>query len=225
MKLLKISKRVNEHERCLCLWAPWITVVWDHGSVVCKGTDEFELVIKYLAYGPVFYWGNRDTEKLGERSKFDGLQFTKIQPRYAEQRQRRIDQRDYFEAKEQLVRQGKRKNPADMSYPERHEATKDIISKMKFSENFMHLMTTPVAKLALERGEECKDDVTGELLTEEMFARDKERYKRISPPNDGLLSFKKAENGEGYESVNIPGFETAQIESGLSQRLQLEDGQ
>ena len=224
MNFLKISKRQNEHERCLCVWTPWITVVWDHGSVVCKGTDEFELVIKYLAYGPVFYWGNRDTEKLGERSKFDGLQFTKIQPRYAEQRQRRIDQRDYFEAKEQLVRQGKKKNPADMTYSERHEATKDIISKMKFSENFMHLMTTPVAKLALERGEECKDDVTGELLTEEMFARDKEKNLRLGVPNAGLLGFKKAEEGEGYEAINIPGSEQREISSGQVDRPQLGGG-
>jgi hypothetical protein len=193
--------------------------VWDFGSVQCRGTDEFELVIKYRAWGPIFYGGNRDIEKLGERSKFDRFQFTKIQPRYAEMRKRRIESRDYYEAKDQLVRQRRKKNPADMTYPERHAATMEVVGKMKFTENFVHLMTTPVAKLALERGEECKDNVTGELLTEELFQRDKERYKRIAPPNSGILYFEKAGVGEGYKSVNVSGFEATQIESGETLKL------
>ncbi len=222
MKFIKFTKRINEYENCLILWTPWTTVVWDRGSIQCRGTDEFELVIKYRAWGPVLYFGNRDIEKLGERDKFDKFQWTRIQPRYAEARKKKIEDRDYFEHKDQLVRQRKRKNPADMTYPERRAATLEVISKMKFTENFVHLMTTPYARLALERGEECRDDVTGELLTEEMFARDKERYKRISPPNTGILGFKKAENGEGYEAIKVKGFENAQIESSVGQRLQLE---
>ena len=222
MKLFKLTKRQNEHERCLCLWTPWFTVVWDFGSVQCRGTDEFELVIKYKAYGPVFYGGNRDVEKLGERSKFDKFQITRIQPRYAELRKRRIEERDFYEHLEQLVREGKRKNPADMNYSERHQATREAIAKMKFSENFMHLMTTPVAKLALERGEECRDDVTGELLTEEMFARDKQKYVSQGLPNGGILGFKRSESGEGYEAINVPGAELRQVASGHVDRPQLE---
>jgi hypothetical protein len=49
VKFLKFIKRENEHERCLALWTPWLTVLWDFGSVQCRGTDEFELVIKYRA--------------------------------------------------------------------------------------------------------------------------------------------------------------------------------
>jgi hypothetical protein len=198
--------------------------VWDRGSIQCRGTDEFELVIKYKAWGPLFYWGNRDIEKLGERSKFDKLQWTRIQPRYAELRKRKIDERDFYEHREQQVRQGRKKNPADMTYPERHAATLESIKKMKFSDNFMHLMTTPYGKLALERGEKCRDDVTGELLTEEMFQRDKEKYKRIAPPNIGILGFKRAESGEGYDAIKVKGFEKVQIESSVGQKLQLEDG-
>ena len=108
MAIVRVYKRENELERCLCLWTQWFTVVWDFGSVQCRGTDEFELVIKYKAWGPIFYWGNRDTEKLGERAKFDRFQFARIQPRYAEQRKLRIDSRDYYENKEQLVRDGKK---------------------------------------------------------------------------------------------------------------------
>jgi hypothetical protein len=205
MKSIKLTKRLNEHENCLILWTPWTTVVWDRGSIQCRGTDEFELVIKYRAWGPIFYFGNRDIEKLGERSKFDSFQWTRIQPRYAESRARRISDRDYFENKEQLVRQRKRKNPAD----------------------FMHLMTTPYGKLALERGEECKDDATGELLTEDMYARDKEKNLRIAPrTGGGLLGFKRAENGEGYGTIRrVPAIETMEITSGQSEILQLEDGQ
>jgi hypothetical protein len=227
MKYIKLTKRLNEHENCLILWTPWTTVVWDRGSIQCRGTDEFELVIKYRAWGPIFYFGNRDIEKLGERSKFDSFQWTRIQPRYAESRARRISDRDYFENKEQLVRQRKRKNPADMTYPERHAATLEVISKMKFSDNFMHLMTTPYGKLALERGEECKDDATGELLTEDMYARDKEKNLRIAPrTGGGLLGFKRAENGEGYGTIRrVPAIETMEITSGQSEILQLEDGQ
>jgi hypothetical protein len=199
--------------------------VWDRGSIQCRGTDEFELVIKYRAWGPIFYFGNRDIEKLGERSKFDSFQWTRIQPRYAEARARKIGDRDYFEHKEQLVRQKKRKNPADMTYPERHAATLEVISKMKFSENFIHLMTTPVCKLALERGETVIDDVDGRLLTEQLFLEEKENYKRISPPNTGILGFKRSENGEGYEAINVKGFENAKIESSVGQQLQLKDGQ
>jgi hypothetical protein len=226
VKFLKLTKRQNEHERCLALWTPWLTVLWDFGSVQCRGTDEFELVIKYKAYGPILYFGNRDIERLGERSKFDRLQWTKIQPRYAEQRKRRIDERDYYERKEQDVRLGKRKNPADMTYPERHEATMEAVKKMKFTDNFVHLMSTPYAKLALERGEVCIDDVTGEQLTEEMFQRDKEKNLRLSPPNMGLIGFKKLEDGEGYESIRrVPAVEKLGIASGQVDRMQLEEGQ
>lgn len=225
MKLFKLSKRHNEHERCLCLWTPWLTVIWDFGSVQCRGTDEFELVIKYRAWGPILYFGNRDIEKLGERSKFERLQFTKIQRRYAEQRKKRIDDRDFFEHKEQLVRQGKRKDPSTMTYDERHAATMEAVKLMKFSKNFMHLMTTPYAKLALERGEICVDDVTGEILTEEMFQRDKEKNLRLSPPNSGLIGFKKLECGEGYESIRrVPAAESLGITNGVTQTQQLGDG-
>ena len=50
----------------------------DFGSIICRGTDEFELVIKHRACGPIFYCGNRDIENLGERNKFDQFQFTKV---------------------------------------------------------------------------------------------------------------------------------------------------
>ena len=225
MKYIKLSKRENELERCLCLWTQWFTVVWDFGSVQCRGTDEFELVIKYKAWGPIFYWGNRDTEKLGERAKFDRFQFARIQPRYAEQRKLRIDSRDYYENKEQLVREGKKRNPADMTYPERHEETAKAIREMKFSENFVHVMTTPCAKLALERGEEVRDDVDGRLLTMEEYESDKQKYIREPLPNIGLLGFKRAKEGEGYEAINVPGIERREITGGESQRLRLEDGQ
>jgi hypothetical protein len=87
-------------------------------------------------------------------------------------------------------------------------------------------MTTPYGKLALERGEECKDDVTGELLTEEMFARDKEKNLRILPrTGDGLLAFKKEDDGEGYRDVKIPLAALKEISEGKVKRLQLEDGQ
>ena len=228
MKLLRLTKRENELERCIALWTPWLTLLWDFGSVQCRGTDEFELVIKHKAWGPVFYWGNRDIEKLGERSKFDKLQFAKIQPRYAELRKRRIDERDFYEHREQLVREGKRKHPSDMTYAERHAATMAEVGKMKFSESFVHLMTTPVAKLALERGEECHDDVTGELLTEELFDRDKQKYIPVGVPNSGILGFKKvdAKDGIGYEyaPIAVPGAELRQVQSGASQVPQLEDG-
>ena len=228
MKRLKFSKRENEHERCLCLWTPWFTVLLDFGSVQCRGTDEFELVIKYRAWGPVFYWGNRDIEKLGERSKFDRFQFTKIQPRYAEQRKKRIDDRDFFEHREQLVREGKRKDPSTMTYEERHAATMEAIKKMEFSEQFVHLMTTPVCKLALERGEIVVDDVDGRLLTEQLFLEEKEKYVRESTAGPILLGFKKvqADDGIGYEyaTINVPVAAGKQVESGISNSLQLEDG-
>lgn len=224
MKFLKVSKRENEHERCLCLWTPWVTVVWDFGSIQCRGTDEFELVIKHKAWGPVFYWGNRDLEKLGERSKFDKFQFTKIQPRYAEQRKKRIDSRDFFERKEQNVRYGRKKNPADMTYAERHAATKEAIKQMKFSENFVHLMTTPVCKLALERGDVVVDDVDGRILTEKLFLEEQAKYVRQGFPNLGILGFKRSESGEGYEAITIPGAELRKIQSEASQLPQLEDG-
>ena len=230
MKFLKLTKRENEYERCLALWTPWVTVVWDFGSVQCRGTDEFELVIKYRAWGPIFYWGNRDIEKLGERSKFDKFQWTKIQPRYAELRKRRIDERDYYERKEQDVRLGKKKNPADMTYPERHEATMEAVRKMKFTDNFMHLMTTPVAKLALERGEVVEDigfdgTHTGKFLTQEWFDKDKKEYVPVGLPSGGILGFKRSETGEGYETINVPGAELRQFASGVSQVPQLGEGQ
>ncbi len=227
MKFLKLSKRENELEKCLCIWTPWMTVVWDFGSIACKGTDEFELVIKYKAWGPVFYGGNRDIEKLGERSKFDRFQFTKIQPRYKEQRKRRIDERDFYEHKEQLVREGKRKNPADMTYDERHGATMESVKEMKFSANFVHMMTTPVAKLALERGEVVTDSNTGEILTPEIYAAHKEKSLKIPVRNAGVLGFKRAKDGEGYEPITVPGFVAAEIASGegAAPKLQLEDGQ
>ena len=229
MKFLKLTKRENEYERCLALWTPWVTVVWDFGSVQCRGTDEFELVIKYRAWGPVLYWGNRDIEKLGERSKFDRLQWTKIQTRYAELRKRRIDERDYYERKEQDVRLGKKKNPADMTYPERHEATMEAVRKMKFTDNFMHLMT-PVAKLALERGEVVEDidfdgTHTGKFLTQEWFEEDKKKYVPVGLPSGGILGFKRSETGEGYETINVPGAELRQFASGVSQVPQLGEGQ
>lgn len=230
MKFLKFIKRENEHERCLALWTPWLTVLWDFGSVQCRGTDEFELVIKYRAWGPILYFGNRDIEKLGERSKFDGLQIAKIQPRYAEQRKKRIDDRDFFEHKEQLVREGKRKDPSTMTYPERHEATMEAVRKMKFTDNFMHLMTTPVAKLALERGEVVEDidfdgTHTGKFLTAEWFEDDKKKYVPVGLPSGGILGFKKAESGEGYEAISVPGAELRQVASGQVDRPQLGEGQ
>lgn len=224
MKLLKLTKRQNEHEKCVCLWTPWLSVIWDFGSVQCRGTDEFELVIKYRAWGPVFYWGNRDIEKLGERDKFDKFQFTKIQPRYAELRKRRIEERDYYEHRAEQVRLGKRKDPSTMPYEERHEATMETVAKMKFSDNFVHLMTTPTAKLALERGEEVRDDKDGRLLTVEEFEADKQKYIRQGLPNGGILGFKRSESGEGYDSINVPGAEMRQVQSAQVDKLMLEDG-
>ena len=227
MKFIKIIKRENEYVGCLALWTPWFTILWDFGSVQCRGTDEFELVIKYKAWGPILYWGNRDVEKLGERDKFDWFQFAKIQPRYKEQRKRRIDERDYYEHKEQLVRQGKRKDPSLMTYDERHAATMDAVKKMKFSAEFCHLMTTPTAKLALERGEEVKDTDTGEILTHEIFDAHKQKSLKIPVRNAGILGWKRAESGEGYEAIKVPGFIPPEITSGdgVTPKLQLEDGQ
>jgi hypothetical protein len=211
MKLLKLTKRQNEHERCLVFWTPWMTVVFDFGSVQCRGTDEFELVIKHRAWGPVFYWGNRDIEKLGERNKFDSFQFTRIQPRYAELRKKRIDDRDFYEIREQLVREGKRKNPADMTYAERHAATMDAVKRMEFSNNFVHLMTTPAAKLALERGEIVTDDVTGEVLTEKIYDEHAEKSLKLPIRSGGILGFKKAKDRDGYEAICVPGMERRQM--------------
>ena len=224
MKLLKLSKRQNELEKCLCLWTPIFTLLWDFGSVQCRGTDEFELVIKYKAWGPILYWGNRDIEKLGERSKFDKFQFTRIQSRYKELRKRRIDERDFYEHREQLVREGKRKNPADMTYSERHQATMDSVGKMKFSAEFCYMMTTPVAKLALERGEPVVDTDTGEVLTAEIYEAHKEKSLKI-PVRNAVLGFKRSESGEGYEAVTVPGFVAPEITSSEAPKLQLEDGQ
>lgn len=230
MKFLKLTKRENEHERCLALWTPWLTVVWDFGSIQCRGTDEFELVIKYRAWGPIFYWGNRDIEKLGERAKFDRIQWTKIQPRYAEQRKKRIDDRDFFEHREQLVREGKIKDPSTMTYEERHAATMESVRKMKFSENFVHLMTTPVCKLALERGEVVEDidfdgTHTGKFLTQERFDKDKKEYVPVGLPSGGILGFKRSETGEGYDPISVAGAELRQFASGVSQVPQLGEGQ
>jgi hypothetical protein len=228
VKFLKLTKRKNEHERCLALWTPWMTVLWDFGSVQCRGTDEFELVIKYRAWGLIFYWGNRDIEKLGERSKFDRLQFTKIQPRYAENRQRRIAERDFFEHKAEQVRTGKLKDPSTMTYDERHKATMEAVKRMRFSENFVHLMTTPVCKLALERGETVVDDVDGRLLTEKLLLEEKEKYVREPGAGPLLLGFKKvkADDGIGYEysTIHIPVAARNQVESGVNNMLQLGEG-
>jgi hypothetical protein len=85
-------------------------------------------------------------------------------------------------------------------------------------------MTTPVCKLALERGETVVDDEDGRLLTEQLFLEEKGKYVRVGLPNSGLLGFKKAESGEGYVSINVPGAELRQVQSGQVDRLQLEDG-
>jgi hypothetical protein len=211
MKLLHISKRQNELEKCLYLWTPWFTVVWDFGSVQCRGSDEFELVIKHKAWGPIFYFGNRDIEKLGERSKCDWFQYIKIQPRYKELRSKRIEERDFYEHREDLVRQGKRKNPADMTYAERHAATMEAVGKMKFSENFVHMLTTPVAKLALERGETVRDPDTGEVLTERIYDEHKQKNLGIPVRNVGILGFKRAKDGHSYEAICVPGAGLKQV--------------
>jgi len=229
MKFIKLLKRENEYEHCAILWTPWLTIVWDFGSIICKGSDEFELVIKHLAWGPILYWGYRDIEKLGERDKFDRFQFTKIQPRYAELRKRRIDERDYYESNADLVRLGKRKNPVDMDYKERHAATMEAVKKMEFSANFVHLMTTPIAKLALERGEEVEDiDFdgirTGKFLTQEWFDKDKQEYVPVGLPNCGLLGFKRSESGEGYEPITVKLAESKMVASSGENPLRLESG-
>lgn len=204
MKFFRLTRRHNEVERCVCLWTPWVTMIWDFGSIQCRGTDEFELVIKHKVWGPIFYWGNRDLEKLGERAKFDKLQFSRVQARYREQRKKRIDDRDFFEQKEQAVREGKRKNPADMNYAERHATTMEAVKKMKFSANFVHLMTTPSAKLALERGDTVPGtgDDAGTILTEEVYEKHKAQARQIPVRNVGLLGFKKGANG--YEPITVP---------------------
>jgi len=99
----------------------------------------------------------------------------------------------------------------------------EAVKKMKFSENFVHLMTTPVCKLALERGETVVDDVDGRLLTEKLFLEEKEKYVREGGPL--LLGFKKAKSGEGYETIHVPVAARKQVESGMSSSLQLGEGQ
>ena len=204
-----------------------MTIVMDFGSIVCKGTDEFELVIKRRAWGPVFYWGDRDIEKLGERAKFDKFQFTKSEPRYKELRKRRIEERNFYEQREQLVREGKRKNPADMTYSERHAATMDSVKKMEFSAEFCHLMTTPVAKLALERGDPVYDTETNERLTEEIYEAHKQKSLKVPVRNSGILGFKRAKDGDGYEAIKVPGFVPPEIKNGdgIAPKLQLESGE
>ncbi len=230
MKFLKLTKRENDVERCLSAWTPWLTIVWDFGSLQCRGTDELGLVIKRKAWGPVLYFGNRDIEKLGERKKFDRLQFTFPQPRYAEMRKRRIDERNLYEAKEQEVRQEKEKHPCDMTYCERHEATMRVVRKMKFSANFVYMMTTPFAIQQLDRGEQVKDEQgnlilneSGDPVTREDIAKAREAYIPEAFPNGGLLAFKRAKNGEGYETIRVPNAALRKIESGVSPVAQLED--
>jgi len=84
-------------------------------------------------------------------------------------------------------------------------------------------MTTPTARLALERGEIVTDDQTGEVLTEEVWEREKAKNLRLGIPNAGLLGFKKAVEGEGYETFYVPGSELRQVASG--EQLKLGGGQ
>ena len=112
-----------------------------------------------------------------------------------------------------------------MTYAERHAATMESVKKMQFSANFVHLMTTPVAKLALERGEEVKDTDTGEILTPEIFDAHKEKSLKIPVRNAGVLGFKRAKDGEGYEAIKVPGFVPPEIASTETPKLQLEGGE
>lgn len=58
------------------------------------------------------------------------------------------------------VERGKRKDPLDMTPQERHDATRKIAKKMKWSPTFVQAMTLPLALRALEAGGEIRDPLT-----------------------------------------------------------------
>jgi hypothetical protein len=108
----------------------------------------------------------------------------------------------------------------------------EAVRTMKFSAEFCHLMTTPMAKLALERGEEVHDDVNGRLLTEEWFEADKRNYVRdVSLPGiaGGLLGFKKVDAKDGigyeYEAIRVPAPRQGEISGVQAERPMLGEGQ
>ena len=68
------------------------------------------------------------------------------------------------------------------------------------------------------------DDVDGRLLTEQLFLEEKEKYVREATAGPVLLGFKRSESGEGYETIHVPVAARKQVESGVSNSLQLEDG-
>ena len=103
----------------------------------------------------------------------------------------------------------------------------ESVKKMKFSADFVHLMTTPAAKLAMERGDPVYDTETNERLTEEIYEAHKQKSLKVPVRNSGILGFKRAKDGEGYEAIKVPGFVSPEIASGegVVPKLQLEDGQ
>lgn len=93
------------------------------------------------------------------------------------QRELRAD----FAQKMKEIARGKRQDPVMMTVQQRHEATKKIVRRMKWSKTFVQAMTTPFVLRALENGGYARDPLTdNELL---LTPKEMERLRGVTREN------------------------------------------
>jgi hypothetical protein len=121
-------------------------VLWDWGKFVESGRDGDIRVTHRI-------WGIRGIR---------WLRWTRPTKQYKVESDWWKEQQAFFQRKQKRIAQGKEKDPLMMSDAERHQATTDVVAKMKWSDGFVASMRTPIVLRALENGGRAIDPFSGE---------------------------------------------------------------
>jgi hypothetical protein len=203
MKFLKF-----DHSPCgFMVWTPWMTVLFDRGPLLVGGKDEFGVRIYRRGWGPIFFFGNRDPERLGESRKCAWFHFTTLHPGYRKEWKFFAGQRNFFEKKMGAIASGKEKHPVMMTVNERHLATLEVAHKLKFSKSFVAAMSAPFVLRALENGGYARDPLSGDEL-------------QLQPTEMKRLAGVTRENFRTFEEVWADNARIADRNKWLGERLE-----
>jgi hypothetical protein len=157
MRLFDLQTRNDSWERSVTLRTPWLAIVFDWGTVIRVKEGINEPIFRRL-WGPVFYFGRGAKGRLDRLRCFNRLLFSTLDARSKKNEGFWNDLRRDYKKKMRQIDRGQRKHPVMMTQMERHQATAKEAQKLKWSKNFVAMMTTPMALRALESGSEARSE-------------------------------------------------------------------
>ena len=146
------EREPEKHVRSLTWTTRWFSVAFDFGATLLGERDEFNLPTLRRGWGLAFHCGKQPLKRTSAIPKRNWLYFTTNHPAYIQERRYWADLERHFNENQLAIRRGERPHPAMMTRQERHQATAEIVRKMKWSKSFVRAITMPMVQRALESG-------------------------------------------------------------------------